>query len=131
MSRRGWKRARRNAAFLLSLARRPKEKFATIEIDRIQVKGKTEPETVFTVLGRAELRQDSNFQELRELTARMLRSYREQDWARAIETIELCRKAGERFGIDALYDMYAERIETFRRDPPPPDWDGVYEAESK
>jgi len=108
-----------------------KEKFATMEIDRIQVKGKTEPETVFTVLGRAELRRDSNFQELRELTARMLRSYREQDWARAIETIELCRKAAERFGIAALYDMYAERVEAFRRDPPPPDWNGVYEAESK
>ena len=28
-----------------------REKFATLEIDRIQVKGKTEPETVFTLLG--------------------------------------------------------------------------------
>jgi adenylate cyclase len=108
-----------------------KEKFATMEIDRIQVKGKTEPETVFTILGHAELRQDPNFQELRQLTAGMLRSYREQDWTRAFEAIELCRKAGERFGIAALYDMYAERIETFRRTPPPPDWNGVYEAESK
>jgi adenylate cyclase len=108
-----------------------KEKFATMEIDRIQVKGKTEPETVFTVLGHAELHQDSNFQELRELTVGMLRAYREQDWMRALETIELCRKAAERFGIAALYDMYAERIEAFRRDPPPPDWNGVYEAESK
>ncbi len=108
-----------------------KEKFATIEIDRIQVKGKSEPETVFTVLGHAELRQDPNFQQLRELTAGMLRSYREQDWTRALEAIELCRKAGERFGIAALYDMYAERIEAFRRTPPPPDWSGVYEAESK
>jgi adenylate cyclase len=108
-----------------------KEKFATIEIDRIQVKGKSEPETVFTVLGHAELRQDPNFQDLRELTAGMLRSYREQDWTRALEAIELCRKAGERFGIAALYDMYAERIEAFRRTPPPPDWNGVYEAESK
>jgi adenylate cyclase len=108
-----------------------KEKFATIEIDRIQVKGKSEPETVFTVLGHAELRQDPNFQDLRELTAGMLRSYREQDWTRALEAIELCRKAGERFGIAALYDMYAERIEAFRRNPPPPDWNGVYEAESK
>jgi adenylate cyclase len=42
-----------------------REKFATMEIDRIQVKGKTEPETVFTVLGRAELRADPNFRELR------------------------------------------------------------------
>jgi adenylate cyclase len=108
-----------------------KEKFATIEIDRIQVKGKSEPETVFTVLGHAELRQDPNFQDLRELTAGMLRSYREQDWTRALEAIERCRKAGEGFGIAALYDMYAERIEAFRRTPPPPDWNGVYEAESK
>jgi adenylate cyclase len=108
-----------------------KERFATMEIDRIQVKGKTVPETVFTVLGHAELRQDPNFQDLRELTIGMLRSYREQDWTRALEAIELCRKAGERFGIAALYDMYAERIEAFRRAPPPPDWNGVYEAESK
>jgi HlyD family secretion protein len=34
-------------------------------------------------------------------------------------------------GIAALYDMYAARIETFRHTPPPPDWNGVYEAESK
>jgi adenylate cyclase len=108
-----------------------KEKFATMEIDLIQVQGKTEPETVFTVLGHAELRQDSNFQELRELTAGMLRSYRQRDWARALEAIERCRKVGERFGIAALYDMYAARIETFRHTPPPPDWNGVYEAESK
>jgi adenylate cyclase len=108
-----------------------KEKFATMEIDRIQVKGKNEPETVFTVLGHAELRQDPNFQQLRELTAGMLRSYREQDWKQALEAMEFCRKTGERFGIAALYDMYAERIEAFRRTPPPPDWNGVYEAESK
>jgi adenylate cyclase len=110
---------------------RAKEKFATMEIDRIQVKGKTEPETVFTVLGRAEPGQDSNFQELRELTATMLICYRQQDWTRALEKIDYCRKAAERFGIGALYDMYAERIEAFRHDPPPPDWNGVYEAESK
>jgi adenylate cyclase len=108
-----------------------KEKFATLEIDLIQVKGKSEPETVFTVLGHAELRQDPSFQDLRELTAGMLRSYREQDWTRALEAIELCRKAGERFGVAALYDMYAERVEAFRRTPPPPVWNGVYEAESK
>jgi adenylate cyclase len=110
---------------------RAKDKFATMEIDRIQVKGKTEPKTVFTVLGRAEVRQDAAFRELQDLTARMLRSYREQDWPRALESIELCHKAAEPFGIGALYDMYAERIDAFRRDPPPEDWNGVYEAESK
>ena len=108
-----------------------REKFATLEIDRIQVKGKTEPETVFTVLGHAELDQNPNFRELRDLTAKMLGYYREQDWTQALATIELCRKASEPFGISALFDMHAERIEAFRRHPPPPDWNGVYEAESK
>ena len=112
-------------------AQKAKEKFATMEIDRIQVKGKTQPETVFTVLGRAELGRDPNFLELQELTTKMLRYYREQKWTQALDTIEPCRKAAEGFGIGALYHMYAERIEAFRRNPPPSNWNGVYEAESK
>jgi adenylate cyclase len=112
-------------------AQKAKEKFATMEIDRIQVKGKTEPETVFTVLGRAELDQDPRFQELRKLTSKMLGYYREQNWTEAVETIEACRKAAEGLGVGALYHMYAERIEAFRHNPPPSDWNGVYEAESK
>src|SRR5215831_15288077 len=112
-------------------AQKAKERFATMEIDRIQVKGKTQPETVFTVLGRAELGWDPNFLELHELTTKMLRYYREQNWTQALDTIEPCRKAAEGFGVGALYRMYAERIEAFRHDPPPADWDGVYEAESK
>jgi adenylate cyclase len=112
-------------------AQKAKEKFATMEIDRIQVKGKTEPETVFTVLGRAQLDQNPRFQELRKLTSEMLGYYREQNWTQAIETIEACSKAAEGFGAGALYQMYAERIEAFRHNPPPSDWNGVYEAESK
>ena len=112
-------------------AKKAKERFATMEIDRIQVKGKTQPETVFTVLGRAELSRDPNFLELQELTTKMLQYYREQNWTQALDTIEPCRKAAEGFGVGALYLMYAERIAAFRHNPPPPDWNGVYEAESK
>ena len=112
-------------------AQKAKERFATMEIDRIQVKGKTQPETVFTVLGRAELGRDPNFLELHELTTKMLRYYREQNWTQALDAIEPCRKAAEGFGVGALYHMYAERIEAFRHNPPPADWNGVYEAESK
>ena len=38
---------------------------------------------------------------------------------------------GNGFDVAGLYDMYAERIAAHRADPPPPDWNGVYEAESK
>jgi adenylate cyclase len=112
-------------------AERAKAKFATMEIDLIQVKGKKQPEVVFTVLGRAEVAEDPRCGELCELNAQMLAAYRKQQWDEALRLIDRCRKVANGFGVDGLYDMYAERIEAYRASPPPPDWTGVYEAESK
>jgi adenylate cyclase len=112
-------------------AERAKQKFATMEIDLIQVKGKKQPEAVFTVLGRAEVEQDLRCGELRELNGRMLTKYRTQQWSEALDLIGHCREIANGFNVAGLYDMYVERIEAFRADPPPPDWDGVYEADSK
>jgi adenylate cyclase len=108
-----------------------KQKFASMEIDLIQVKGKTQPEAVFAVLGRAEVAQDPRCGELRDLNAQMLAHFRKQQWDETLNVIDRCRKAAEGFDVVGLYDMYVERIETYRADPPGPDWDGVYEAESK
>jgi len=112
-------------------AERASDKFTTMEIDLIQVKGKKQPEAVFTVLGRGELEQDPHCRELRELNAQMLAAYRKQQWDDALELIERCRKAANGIDVSGLYDMYVERIATYRADPPPADWDGVYEADSK
>jgi adenylate cyclase len=112
-------------------AEKAQAKFTTMEIDLIQVKGKREPEAVFTVLGRAELEQDPHCKELRTLNAEMLAAYRKQDWDGALALIERCRKAANGLDVTGLYDMYVERIATYRADPPPKDWDGVYEAETK
>jgi adenylate cyclase len=108
-----------------------KEKFATMEIDLIQVKGKTQPEAVFAVLGRADLEQDPRCRELRELNAQMLARFRKQDWDAALGLIDRCRKVANGFEVSGLYDMYVERIDAYRADPPGADWDGVYAAESK
>ena len=108
-----------------------KAKFATMEIDLIQVKGKTQPEAVFAVLGRAEVAQDPRCAELRELNAQMLARFRKQDWDGALELIGRCRKSVNGFEVAGLYDMYEERIAAYRADPPGSDWDGVYEATSK
>jgi len=108
-----------------------KQKFATMEIDLIQVKGKTQPEAVFAVLGRAEAEQDPRCGELRELNAQMLARFRKQKWDETLSLIDRCRKLADGFDVAGLYEMYVERIETYRADPPGPDWDGVYEAESK
>jgi len=108
-----------------------KDKFATMEIDLIQVKGKTQPEAVFAVLGRADLEQDPRCRELRELNAQMLAHFRKQDWDVALGLIDRCRKIANGFEVSGLYDMYVERIDAYRADPPGMDWDGVYEADSK
>jgi adenylate cyclase len=112
-------------------AEKAREKFATMEIDLIQVKGKKQPEAVFTVLGRADIDDDPRCQELRELNAQMLACYRQQQWDATKALIDRCRKLANGFGVDGLYDMYLERIEGYRIDPPPRDWNGVYEAETK
>jgi adenylate cyclase len=112
-------------------AERARDRFAVLEIDRIQVKGKTQPEEVYTVLGRADIEQDPRCRDLRAHTARMLAHYRKQEWNDAVAAIDDCRAAANGFDVAPLYDMYLERIEAFRLHPPPPDWNGVYEAESK
>ena len=108
-----------------------KEKFATMEIDRIRVKGKSEPEAVYMVLGRAGGVEDARCRELRDLNDQFLGCYRKQDWDAAMALIARCRDAAGGFDAAGLYEMFQERIEKFRLDPPPPDWGGVYEAELK
>jgi adenylate cyclase len=108
-----------------------KQKFAVMEIDLIMVKGKKQPEAVFTVLGRSEVEVDPRCQELRAVNAQMLGRFRKQQWDDAIDLIARCRKFANGFDLSGLYDMYEERIELYRAQPPGPDWDGVYEAETK
>jgi adenylate cyclase len=108
-----------------------KQKFATLEIDLITVKGKTKPEAVFTVLGRTDVRESAEFREISDFNARMLTSFRKQDWDGALAAIEICRKVGSSFGLGGLYDVYVERIAEFRKHPPAADWDGVFAYETK
>ena len=47
----------------------------------------------------------------------------------ARQAITECRKLNG--GLDLLYDLYEERIQTFEAEPPDADWDGVFVATSK
>src|SRR6516225_729605 len=108
-----------------------KEKFALLELDLIAVKGKTEPETIYALLGSEDLAGDVRFQELRKLYSTMLYCYRSRDWEGAREAVDLCRASENKFGLTTLFDLYRTRIEAFRERAPPPDWAGVFVAETK
>ncbi|HEX2726418.1 MAG TPA: adenylate/guanylate cyclase domain-containing protein [Beijerinckiaceae bacterium] len=104
---------------------------AVLEIDFVQVKGKTEPELVYTLLGGPDVAETPRFQKLRDLNGLMLTAYRNQNWAGALEAILQCREAGREFGLDEFYDRYVARIRTLLDQPPEADWNGVFVAETK
>jgi adenylate cyclase len=107
------------------------DKFAVLELDMITVKGKTQPETIYTMFGRADLAASDRFRKVQRAFDEMLARYRARDFAGAQKALELCRQVGESFGLQGLCDLYAARCATFVQDPPPTDWDGVFAFETK
>ncbi|NWG39915.1 MAG: adenylate/guanylate cyclase domain-containing protein, partial [Hydrogenophilaceae bacterium] len=97
------------------------------EIDSLRVAGKLEPARVFELIGN---RQDLNENQLNLIKAfeRGLAAYRKHDW-----------DAAEAAFMEGLYavpsdppsKVFLERIERFRKSPPPQEWDGVWIATHK
>jgi adenylate cyclase len=108
-----------------------RDKFAVLELDCITVKGKTEPESVFTVLGRADIAGSDRFSRLHRGVGEMLACFRQRDFAGAANSIVRCREIDDGFGLGHLFDLYAARIRLFEQDPPPPDWNGVFVLDTK
>jgi adenylate cyclase len=108
-----------------------KGRFAILELDLIAVKGKTEPETIYGLLGPEPMLGEARFQHFRKLYSTMLYSYRSRDWEGALEAIELCQSAGRDLGLTGLLDLYRTRVQAFRESAPPMDWAGIFVAETK
>ncbi|MFP6747432.1 MAG: adenylate/guanylate cyclase domain-containing protein [Alphaproteobacteria bacterium] len=84
------------------------DKFATIELDLIAVKGKSEAVHIHTILGREDMLRQQDFQTLKAQHSEMLVAYRHQEWDKARKLVDSCRTADGSF--TDLYDMYEERI---------------------
>ncbi len=112
-------------------AQQVRSEFATIEIDAIRVKGKTEPEIIHTILGRRDVLSDPAYRELRGLMSDVLSAYRSQDWDGTLRAVEACCDRANGFGLGGLLEIYRDRVATFRSAPPPLDWDGVFTADAK
>jgi len=104
---------------------------AGIELDLIQVKGKTVPVRIFTLVGDEKVAATPEYQTLRRHHDQMLACFRAQDWAGARAALEQCRPLAPQFDLAPLYEVYEERIEGMEQEPPGADWDGVYIAKTK
>jgi adenylate cyclase len=108
-----------------------KDRYAVLELDTIAVKGKSEPEVIYTVLGRAEVAQSPEFQEVRRVVMDFMGRYRAQDWKGALQALAACRGGKGKFAFDEFADLYADRIELFQQEPPGADWNGVFALQTK
>ena len=97
------------------------------ELDRVRVKGKDRPVTIYEPIGPKEQVSKELLGELK-LYRESLRLYREQKWDMAeLQFINLQRAHPDR----PLYAEYVQRINVFRSAPPATNWDGVFTHESK
>jgi adenylate cyclase len=104
---------------------------ALLELDQVQLVGKSATTRLYALLGDAACARSDGFRLLEQAHDAMLVAYRAQHWDEAEQGLQRCRALGSEYGLDRLYEGYAARIVRFRQDPPPPDWDGSEIATSK
>jgi adenylate cyclase len=108
-----------------------KDRFTLLELDLVRVKGKSQPERIFTILGPAELGAQPVYQEVRQATHELLQRYRRREWQAAKDTLGRFAQSYAALDLGGLHALYARRVEEFTLLPPPEDWDGAFDAQSK
>ncbi|MGR9014585.1 MAG: CHASE2 domain-containing protein [Gammaproteobacteria bacterium] len=101
--------------------------FTYRELDKVRVKGKHKPITIYEPLG---VKEDISSEQLQMLDSlnQALHNYRHQQWATAQVIFE---QLAEQNPHDKLYSIYLERIAYYLDSPPEIDWDGAFTHTSK
>jgi adenylate cyclase len=104
--------------------------FRWVEVDRVRVKGKLQPVTLFTPVNEATL-QPLTFDEEMRLWELVLAHYRLQHWDESQARLEMLVQRFNRSPLLGLYQQLAGRIHHYRSAPPPADWGGAHTFDSK
>ena len=100
--------------------------FVFRELDRVRVKGKDDAVGIYEPLG-LEGTLSKELAEEAKLWNQALRFYRSCDWDQAELTLMNLQRLAPKY----LYELYAERIAYYRKNPPGENWDGVTTFETK
>lgn len=98
------------------------------EVDRVVVKGKTAPVSIFEAL---DFYDESNFPNMMEVVGNFnegIASYRSQSWDRAINQFQQALRGNPN---DRLSNAYIERCRKLKAEPPGDGWNGVWIMKSK
>jgi adenylate cyclase len=102
-----------------------KDEYLCLELDCLAVKGKSEGVKIYTIVEKNGLNIAAS-----KSHAQFLQYYREMAWDKALEYIPYIEQAFEG-DMKEYYQMMRERVEEYKANPLPKDWDGVYRTNSK
>ena len=116
-----------------------KERLATIDLDNIQVKGKTVGTLIYGLMGDADLMENPDFIAIKALIEKAMEAYRTQKFDEALEMFKEIKRLGNDenrpwkldINLDTVYELYEDRIADYKETPPAADWDGVFIAKTK
>jgi adenylate cyclase len=100
--------------------------FAFRELDLVRVKGKREPVAIYEPVGLASELTATEREQI-ALFAAAVAAFRSRQWDAARARLHNLNERTEH----PVYNVYLDRIEQFRREPPPADWDGVFDYLTK
>lgn len=101
------------------------EAIATRAIDRVILPGQSAPSTIYELLDIAG-NLTATQAELRDRFAVGITAYWEQDWGMALSNFEAC---GAIAPHDAASQLYIQRVQYLRANPPTKTWNGVWQDE--
>lgn len=104
-------------------AEKVKEEFWCRTLDLIRVKGKEVPVKVYELVERKTNRMDSEMVNFLQVFEKGFQYYLNRDWQNAIECFRYCIRYRKE---DRPSAVYLRRIYSYLKNPPPPDWDGVF-----
>lgn len=102
------------------------DEFEFRQLDRVKVKGKNQPVTIYEPLGPTNAIEESERVKLHQFH-HGVKFYRERKWDQAEREIAPLSQTEPRRKI---YQLYINRINNHRQNPPPDDWDGSYTPDS-
>lgn len=100
--------------------------FAFLEVDYIAAGAHDEPHKLYALLGNPVMRASPKFRAMLTFHDHIFQSLRTQQWTKARELIEQCRKLSG--ASQKLYDLHLARIAYFQENPPGAEWDGAFRA---
>lgn len=105
-----------------------KDSYIYREVDRIKVKGKTKPVSVYEILGYHDQDSFPHLDDFIELFRRGHGCFLSRDWQNGKDIFSRALALND---SDRACRLYLERCEYFLKNPPGDDWDGVWVMETK